>query len=123
MLCDFILVSIRNNIYSRLVQLMMLHIADYWTAEISRAYFDTNLSWNFHVFNVCKEMSYCLRLLKFHSRIFSYHIAKLLIESMVFNVCLGIITYTATSIVIGTFSVVHLLHHLHKFGYITGYYH
>ena len=47
--------------------------------------FDTHLSWDSQVSNVCKKMSYYLYLIKSHYRVLKFDVMKLLIESLVFS--------------------------------------
>ena len=47
--------------------------------------FDSKLSWDLQISNVCKKMLHYLHLIKLHSRVLNHHIMKLLIDSLVFS--------------------------------------
>ena len=47
--------------------------------------FNTQLSWDFQMSNVCKKMSYYLYMIKSHGKVLNFAIMKLLIESLVFS--------------------------------------
>jgi len=60
--------------------------------------FDSWLSWDFQVSNVCKKMAYYLHLIKLHSKVFNNHITKLLIDSLVFSHLTYVLSVWGTSI-------------------------
>jgi len=70
--------------------------------------FDSQLSWDLQISNVCKKMSY---LIKLHSEVLNHHIMKLLICSLVFShltyplsACLGNVNQATFGSKIGSIS-------------------
>ena len=60
--------------------------------------FDSRLSWDLQVSNLCKKMAYYLHLIQLYSKVFNYHIMKMLVDSLVFSYLTNALSVWGTSI-------------------------